>query len=117
MVAYGSFDCIYNVYFITFRQNERSSKVFVKNMCSQGKKSRKSITLIRLSVYKKYVCLILLFKIHKEKLKKHELTACQNNTFLTPQAETYFLHADIIANILSILGFKEASSFELVFNW
>ena len=41
------FDCIYNVYFITFRQNERSSKVFVKNMCSQGKKSLEmELTLI-----------------------------------------------------------------------
>ena len=39
------------------------------------------------------------------------------NTFLVPQVETYFLHADIIANIFSILGFKEAPSFELVFNW
>ena len=39
------------------------------------------------------------------------------NTFLAPQVETYFFHADIIADIFSILGFKEASSFELVFNW
>ena len=88
-------------------------------MCAQGKKIQKLITLIWLSVYKKYMFLILFFKIHNEKLKKHELTACQNNTFLTPwpQVETYFLHANIIANIFSILGFKEASSFELVFNW
>ena len=38
------------------------------------------ITLIWLSVYKKNIFLTLLFKIHKEKIKKkkHELTACQN---------------------------------------
>ena len=70
----GGFYCSYNVYFITFRQNERSSKVFIKNMCSQGKKSLEMeltlillITLIWLSVYKKNIFLILLFKIHKEK--------------------------------------------------
>ena len=45
----GGFYCSYNVYFITFRQNERSSKVFIKNMCSQGKKSLEmELTLILL---------------------------------------------------------------------
>ena len=46
-------------------------------MCSQGKKSLEMeltlillITLIWLSVYKKYIFLILLFKIHKEKILK-----------------------------------------------
>ena len=55
-------------------------------MCSQGKKSLEMeltlillITLIWLSVYKKNIFLILLFTIHKEKIKKkRELTACQN---------------------------------------
>lgn len=43
----GGFYCSYNFYFITFRQNERSSKVFIKNMCSQGKKSLEmELTLI-----------------------------------------------------------------------
>ena len=71
----GDFCCIYNVYFITFRQNERSSKVFVKNMCSQGNKGLEMelklillIALIRLSVYKKYMFLIMLFKIRQEKI-------------------------------------------------
>ena len=109
---------VFTMFILLHLGKMREVQRFLSRICAHKvKKSRKSITLIRLSVYKKYVCLILLFKIHKEKLKKHELTACQNNTFLTPQAETYFLHADIIANILSILGFKEASSFELVFNW